>query len=126
MTAPVAVSSSEKIAMTAPVSMHRQGKSYRITFMMPSKYTLETLPEPVNPEVTLREVPAGVVAAIRYSGRWSQQRYEDHRAKLETWIAERGWQSASEPVLARYDPPFKPWFLRRNEVLIPLSEEISP
>lgn len=126
MTAPVAMSSSEKIEMTAPVSMHRQGKNYRITFMMPSKYTLETLPEPVNPEVTLREVPAQVVAAIRYSGRWSQQRYEDHKAKLETWIAERGWQSASEPVLARYDPPFKPWFLRRNEVLIPLSKEISP
>ena len=126
MTAPVAQSSSEKIAMTAPVNMHRQGESYRITFMMPSRYTLETLPEPVNPEVTLREVPAEDVAAMRYSGRWSQQRYEDHRAKLESWIAERGWQSAGQPILARYDPPFKPWFLRRNEVLIPLREETSP
>ena len=126
MTAPVGQSSSERIAMTAPVSMHRQGDSYRITFMMPSRYSLDTLPEPVNPAVMLREVPSELVAAVRYSGRWSQGRYEDHKAALEAWIAERGWQTAGEPVLARYDPPFKPWFLRRNEVLIPLKDETLP
>ena len=122
MTAPVAQTTSEKIAMTAPVSMHREGESYRITFMMPSEYTLETLPEPVDPQVRLREVPAALVAAIRYSGTWSEQRYEAHRDELESWIENRGWTATGEPVFARYDPPFKPWFLRRNEILIPLEE----
>lgn len=125
MTAPVAQAPSEKIAMTAPVNMHRSGSSYRITFMMPSKYRLETLPQPVDPEVRLREIPAHTVAALRYSGRWTQQRYEDHRSQLETWIHKRGWEPAGEPILARYDPPFKPWFLRRNEVLIPVRHEAS-
>jgi hypothetical protein len=121
MTAPVSQSTSEKIAMTAPVSMHREGDLYRITFMMPSKYTLETLPEPINPDVRLREVPAALVAAIRYSGTWSEKRYETHRAELESWIDARGWTSIGEPIFARYDPPFKPWFMRRNEILIPLE-----
>ena len=121
MTAPVSQTTSEKIAMTAPVSMHRQGELYRITFMMPSKYTLETLPEPVNPEVHLREIPGGLVAAIRYRGTWSQQRYEAHRTELESWIEAQGWTESGEPIFARYDPPFKPWFLRRNEILIPLD-----
>ena len=126
MTAPVAQAPSEKIAMTAPVNMHRSGSSYRITFMMPSEYHLETLPEPVDPEVRLREVPAHTLAALRYSGRWSQQRYEDHKNELEAWIRDQGWEPAGEPILARYDPPFKPWFLRRNEVLIPVRHETSP
>jgi hypothetical protein len=126
MTAPVSQARSEKIAMTAPVNMHRQGDLYRITFMMPTGYTLATLPEPVNPDVRLRQVPAELVAALRYSGRWSRQRYEDHKARLESWVAKRGWRPAGEAILARYDPPFKPWFLRRNEVLIPLSEGFAP
>jgi hypothetical protein len=125
MTAPVAQSATEKIAMTAPVNMHREGNSYRITFMMPSSYTLETLPEPINPQVRLREVPGEIVASLRYSGRWNLQRYEDHLHELESWIETRGWRPRGEPILARYDPPFKPWFLRRNEVLITLEEDVT-
>jgi hypothetical protein len=125
MTAPVAQTASEKIAMTAPVSMHRDGESYRITFMMPAEYTLETLPEPVDPKIRLRKVPGELVASVRYSGTWSRQRYETHKADLETWIASRGWRTAGEPIFARYDPPFKPWFLRRNEVLIPIAEDAA-
>lgn len=116
---------SEKIAMTAPVNMHKEGDLYRITFMMPSSYTMETLPEPINPQVRIREIPARLMAALRYSGTWSRLRYEDHQTELEAWIAARGWQPADEPILARYDPPFKPWFLRRNEVLIPIADEAS-
>lgn len=126
MTAPVAQAASEKIAMTAPVSMHRDAGSYRITFMMPSEYTMATLPEPVDPEVRLREVSAALMATIRYSGTWSEQRYEAHLAELESWIDARGWKATGEPIFARYDPPFKPWFMRRNEVLIPLEEGKGP
>ena len=125
MTAPVAQFSSEKIAMTAPVNMHRNGDSYRVTFMMPSEYTLETLPVPVNPEVRLREVPSEIVAAVRYRGTWSQRRYDEHRKELEAWVYSQAWDVAGEPVFARYDPPFVPWFLRRNEILLPLAVNAS-
>jgi len=126
MTSPVSQAPSEKVAMTAPVAMHRQGDLYRITFMMPSKYTLETLPEPVNPQVQLRQVPEELMAAVRYSGTWSQQRYESHKAELEAWVTRNEWSIAGEPVFARYDPPIKPWFLRRNEILIPIADGASP
>jgi len=123
MTAPVSQASSEKIAMTAPVSMEREGQRYRITFMMPSEYTLNTLPIPSNPEVRLREVPGQLLATVRYSGTWSQQRYRAHLAELEAWITDQGWDIDGEPSFARYDPPIVPWFLRRNEILIPLDQE---
>ncbi len=62
------------------------------------------------------------VAAIRYSGFWSRSRYDDHERKLREWIDQRGLEPISEPVWARYDPPFMPWFLRRNEVVIEVRE----
>ena len=126
MTAPVPQSSSEKIAMTAPVNMHKVGEQYRVTFMMPSDYTLETLPEPINPEVTLRKVPGKLVAAVHYSGTWSQRRYHRHQTELQSWIADQGWDPAGEAVFARYDPPFIPWFLRHNEILLPVDGTASP
>jgi len=88
---------------------------------MPSKYTMETLPEPLDPQVVIKEIPARKMVAIRYSGTWSQDRYKAHLAKLETYIQEKGLRITGEPIFARYDPPFQLWFLRRNEVLIPVN-----
>ena len=68
MTAPVTQQSSEKIAMTAPVTQQAKGQSWNVRFVMPAKYTMETLPKPVNPQVALIEVPATRFAAIRFSG----------------------------------------------------------
>jgi hypothetical protein len=122
MTAPVAQERTpEKITMTAPVSQQSAPGGWAVSFMMPSSYTLETLPVPDNPAVVIRQVPARRVAAIRYSGTWSGARYRDHLARLEAWIRASGFVSSGEPVWARYDPPFMPWFLRRNEVLIPVA-----
>jgi hypothetical protein len=122
MTAPVSQEArSEKIAMTAPVSQERARDGWAVSFMMPAASTLETLPAPTDPKVTLRLVPARRVAAIRYSGTWSEQRYQQHKKELETWMAEKGLARAGEPVWARYNPPFTPWFLRRNEILIPVN-----
>lgn len=122
MTAPVTQEkTAEKIAMTAPVTQERSGDKFRITFMMPSEYTLETLPEPLDSRVTLKTEPGRLVAVIQYSGTWSVKRFEDHKKKIEEWISKRGLNPLAEPVWARYDPPFKPWFLRRNEVLIPVE-----
>ena len=122
MTAPVTQETSQKIAMTAPVAMDRADDQWRITFMMPSEYTLETVPEPVDERVVLKEVPAETFAVVVYSGTWSQKRYLEHEGRLLEWVRSRGLEAIGEPVFARYDPPFKPWFLRRNEVLIRIEE----
>jgi len=122
MTAPVNQSTSpEKISMTAPVNQQQSGENYSVSFVMPSKYSLETLPEPLDPEVTIKEIPAHKVAAIRYSGTWNQKRYEAKKASLEEFIRRKELVATSEPIFARYNPPFELWFLRRNEVIIPVK-----
>ena len=122
MTAPVSQdASSEKIAMTTPVNQERTGNQWRIAFLMPSAYTIDTLPQPLDPKVLLKEIPARRMAAITYSGTWSRKRYEEKKALLELFIKKQGLKSIGEPVFARYNPPFMPWFMRRNEVLIPVQ-----
>jgi hypothetical protein len=122
MTTPVSQDAGpEKIAMTAPVSQERTGGQWRIAFVMPSGYTMDTLPLPVDPKVLLKQVPARRMAAITYSGSWSKARYEEHKALLEAFIQKKKLQPLGEPVLARYNSPFTLWFLRRNEVLLPVQ-----
>lgn len=122
MTAPVAQEAeSEKIEMTAPVGQQRANGNWAVSFMMPASYTLETLPEPNDPEVTLRQVPARRMAAIRYSGFWSEKAYRQNRDKLDAWIKKQGFRAVGEPIWARYNAPYTPWFLRRNEVLVPIA-----
>jgi hypothetical protein len=122
MTSPVGQEAkSEKIAMTAPVGQEQKDNRWRITFLMPAEYTLETLPVPTDSRVKLVQDPGRLMAAIRYSGTWSEAGYEENKALLEGFIIKRGLIKAGEPIWARYDPPFMPWFLRRNEVLIPVE-----
>jgi effector-binding domain-containing protein len=122
MTAPVnQKASSEKIDMTAPVNMQKKEGQYSISFLMPSKYTMETLPEPLDSNVKIRSIPASKVAAVRYSGTWSQERYNKHKALLEDFIKRKGLEIIGEDIFARYDPPFHLWFIRRNEVLFPIK-----
>jgi len=108
--------------MTAPVKQEKKDNQWRITFLMPAEYTLETLPKPNDNRVKLKADPGRLMAAVRYSGTWSEDGYEENRALLEEYIQKRGLTKAGEPVWARYDPPFMPWFLRRNEVLIPVEK----
>lgn len=122
MTSPVnQEGSSQKIAMTAPVNQVEMDNRWRITFMMPAEYSIEDLPVPLDARVRLKEDPGRLVAAIKYSGTWSKNRYEEKKSLLEDFIARRGLQTVGNPIWARYDPPFMPWFLRRNEVLIPVD-----
>jgi len=123
MTAPVSqeTGSGQKISMTAPVSQQKSEGNYVVSFLMPSKYTLQTLPEPLDSNVKIREIPARKIAALRYSGSWSRKRYEAKKTLLEQFIGERGLQITGEDIFARYDPPFQIWFLRRNEVLFPVQ-----
>ena len=122
MTAPVSQQPiGEKIKMTAPVGQQRVKESWAVSFMMPASYTLKTLPEPEDPTVTLRQVPVRRMAAVRYSGFWSEKGYLRYKLELESWIHERGLTIVGDPIWARYNPPFTPWFLRRNEILIPVD-----
>jgi hypothetical protein len=122
MTAPVGQEAgSEKIAMTAPVGQERKDNRWRITFLMPAEYTMETLPVPTDSRVKLVQDPGRLMAAVKYSGTWSEEGYEENKTLLEEYIQKRGLTAAGDPVWARYDPPFMPWFLRRNEVLIPIE-----
>ena len=122
MTAPVAQSAQgEKIAMTAPVAQRAAAQGYVVSFTMPAQYTLESLPEPEDPRVVLRQVPGFCAAVLRYSGSWSESRYEARLGELRQWIGKRGLVPAGEAVLARYDPPWMLWPLRRNEVLVPVE-----
>jgi hypothetical protein len=89
---------------------------------MPAQYTMETLPKPLDPIVRITEEPGYLMAAIRYSGTWSQKAFEKNKALLQAAIAKRGLSPVGQPVWARYDPPFMPWFLRRNEVLIRVQD----
>jgi hypothetical protein len=111
----------QEIAMTAPVSQVADGNAYRVAFTLPATYTLKTAPKPLDPTVQLREVPAQVIACWRYTGRWTESNYRDNEKLLLEQIGKRGLVARGEPVLARYDPPFAPWFMRRNEVLIPVK-----
>jgi len=122
MTAPVSQQPmGEKIKMTAPVGQRRVQEKWAVSFMMPASYTIETLPEPEDQNITLRQVPARRMASVLYSGFWSEKRYLKYKSKLVSWIRERGLTILGDPIWARYNPPFTPWFLRRNEILIPIS-----
>jgi len=122
MTAPVSQEADfVKIPMTAPVSQERADEKWRFTFLMPAQYTLETLPEPLDSRVELKRMPERLMAALKYSGTWSRSRYEERKEQLTEWISRRGLKQIGESVFARYNPPFMPWFLRRNEVLIPVD-----
>jgi hypothetical protein len=121
MTAPVTQSAEPvKMAMTAPVTQAAVAGGTRVQFVLPKGVTPESAPEPLDPRVQLRLVPASQWAVIRYSGTWSQSNYEEQLALLRTTLDKAGVATQGEPVLARYNPPFTPWFLRRNEIWLAL------
>jgi len=117
MTAPVTQAPVPvKLEMTAPVTQAAAAGGYVVQFVLPKGITLASAPEPLDPRVQLREVPGSRVAVIRYSGFWSQANYDEHLSRLQAALraARLGW--TGEPTLSRYNPPFTPWFLRRNEI----------
>jgi len=122
MTTPVIQQkASERIAMTAPVMQEKSGQGWRMTFVLPAKYTMETVPEPLDTQVVIRTQPGRKVAVIRYSGWLSEASMETNTAKLKGWIEQRWYKAASPPKLAAYDPPWTVPFLRRNEVQIDIE-----
>ena len=120
MTAPVeseAIQPSERMNMTAPVFSNKNINGYTYRFVMESKYTQETLPVPNNSKIRITEIKNRVMAVIGFSGRWSQKNFEKHEQILVNDLKNEGIGVASEAIYARYNAPFTPWFLRRNEIM---------
>ncbi len=143
MTAPVTIEpanpASQKIAMTAPVAIEplpdagpvgqtpqaMQGvKRWRVHFVMPSAYTLSTLPKPNNPAVQLRQVPAKTWAVLGYSGFNSEAAIQQRTDELVAWLAAQKIKTTGRPQLARYNPPWTLPMFRRNEIMLEL--ELTP
>ena len=127
MTAPVEsrpADDSVKMKMTAPVASapsEDEPGVYTYSFVMERRYSLDTLPVPNDPRVRIRVVPERVVAVHRYSGSWSEKNYAKHERMLLDALAEDGVTTRGTPVSARYNAPFTPWFMRRNEVMIEID-----
>jgi hypothetical protein len=122
MTAPVVQSpAGEKIAMTAPVLQTGGGGTWTIRFIMPRGSTLETLPRPNDPRVQLHPIAAARVAVVRFSGLARQDDVAARTLALSRFVTAQHLQASGPPSLAQYDPPWTPWFMRRNEMMIPVA-----
>ncbi len=127
------------VAMTAPVLQRRDvpddvpeavetqttespSGRYVVSFVMPEGSTRESLPDPGDSRVAIRAVPEELAAVARYSGRWTSTAYEQQTVQLLRAVREDGLEASGPPRFARYDPPWTPWFRRRNEVVVPVSE----
>ena len=109
--------------MTAPVTQTpKAGDAWTIRFIMPSKYTIETLPEPQNADIRLVEIPAKLRAAVRFSGVATNDLIAGKQAELQAWMKAQGIQPIGPPTYAYYNDPFTPGFLRRNEVMFDVAK----
>ena len=128
MTAPVIQENTEqsgqKIQMTAPVIQEvdiNSPKQAFFSFVMPQKFTLETLPIPLDKRITLKEIPSKTVAVRLYTGSWGEEKYKENEAILLKALDDAGIKTVGKPSFARYNSPFALWFMRRNEIMIEIQ-----
>ena len=123
MTAPVTQTTVPvKLEMTAPVTQTAAPEGFVVQFVLPKGVTLANAPEPLDTRIHLREVVSYRVAVIRYSGFWSEENYNLHLAQLQAALRAANLTWSGAPVYARYNPPFTPWFMRRNEIWLRVQE----
>lgn len=123
MTAPVTIEAdtSSKIAMTAPVTLEGSGGSWKLAFVMPSKFTMETLPKPKNPNITIKQMPVQQLAVVTFSGWVDEEKLAAQTTRLNEWMAKNGLKASGSAQLSRYNPPWTLPFWRRNEVWMKLD-----
>lgn len=122
MTAPVTQAAAPvKLDMTAPVTQTAAAGGFLVQFVLPKGVTAASAPEPLDARVQLRDVVPAQVAVIRYSGFWSESNYQEHLGKLQAALRTAGLAWTGEPVYSRYNAPFTPWFMRRNEIWLHLA-----
>ena len=121
MTAPVQMNMNDagrKIDMTAPVRQVASNDSLNVAFMLPSKFSMETSPVPTDDRVSITEIPARIMAVIRYSGRWTEKNRSKYEYRLRENLKLHGISTVSDAETAAYNPPFTPPFMRRNEIML--------
>ena len=123
MTAPVQQKENQKIAMTAPVQQQSTGKSWRMSFVMPSKYIMDSLPVPNNNRVRLKEILTKKFVVIEFSGTNSNENVTEHENQLMNYIEANQIKINGSPKYAFYNPPWSLPFLRRNEVMIEINQQ---
>lgn len=112
----------QAIAMTAPVMQApRSEVEHVVSFVLPAGLDPASVPPPGDARVRTRLVPAGSVAALRFSGGSNEERYADRAAELLAAVSRAGLEPVGDVSFARYDPPWKPGFLKRNEALVRLA-----
>ena len=125
MTVPVTqtLANGETLEMTAPVQQRSglEEGTYMLSFVLPLRFNTLNAPLPTDPKVRIREVPSRIMAVNRYTGFWSEARYRKYEAKLIAALQEQGYDLLGSPEWARYNSPFTPWFLRRNEILVEIA-----
>ena len=129
MTAPVIQQQgSTRIAMTSPVVQEPGAERGRqvVAFVMPAEFSVDTLPTPADPRIRVREVPPQLAVAKAFTGRWSERIYQEQLDELRGAVTHAGLEIVGEPRFARFDPPWTPWFLRHNEVVLPVADHSVP
>ena len=124
MTAPVTIEpKSEEISMTIPVSLKKNSGRWQVSFVMPRKYTLDTIPLPNNKQIMLRKIPARKVAILEFSGFVNEKNTASKAQELLKWMDKKNLISTGSIELSRYDPPWTLPFLRRNEIIVEYSKK---
>ena len=126
MTSPViqesnSANSATKIAMTSPVIQESSKDLQIVSFVMPAGMTIDDMPLPTNSKVSLRQMPEQLVAVSKFTGRWTESAYERQLTQLRQHLDQDGMTEIGPPRYARFDPPWTPSFLRRNEIQIPIA-----
>ena len=121
MTAPVQMSmddSGQKIDMTAPVQQIEIENFLQVAFMLPSKFDIKNAPIPTDERVKIKQIPARIMAVIRYSGRWTEKNRSKYEYRLRENLEVHAISAISQAETAAYNPPFTPPFMRRNEIML--------
>jgi len=121
MTVPVSQGASKKISMTAPVQQSAAEDGWRVSFMLPSSFTLETAPVPTDKRIYVREVPGRLMVVRKFSGRWTESNYVKHEQELAQYVAEANLRSIGPVERAAYNAPFSIPLFRRNEVMVQIE-----
>jgi len=121
MTAPVVQQSSEKIKMTAPVVQQSSSQGWKVSFVMPSSYTIHDIPKPLNNEIIIKEIPARKMAVIKFNGRNEEDNISKYENKLLKFMEQNNFVHEENPEYAFYNPPWTLPVLRRNEVMIEIK-----
>ena len=121
MTAPGVQQSSEKIKMTAPVVQQSSSKGWKVSFVMPSSYTIHDIPKPLNNEIVIKEIPARKMAVIKFNGRNEEDNILKYEKKLLEFMELNSFVHDENPEYAFYNPPWTLPILRRNEVMIEIK-----